>query len=73
MFKKNNKVKKQIHLYSNPKLYNDFKENVRQLNKATNEEFTISEILRTCIYKFNNSTEFQKLIISNIKYGGAEL
>ena len=35
MITKNNKVKKQIHLYSNPKLYNEFKENVKQLNKTT--------------------------------------
>ena len=70
---KNRKGKSQIHLYSNSKLYNDFKENVKQLNKSTDKDLTISEILRVCIYKFNNSAEFQKLIISNIKYGGVEL
>lgn len=73
MITKNRKGKSQIHLFSSEKLYNDFKENVKQINKATDKDVTISEILRTCIYKFNNSAEFQKLIISNIKYGGAEL
>ena len=67
---KNGKVKSQIHLYSNPKLYGDFKESINQLNNTTGKNYGISEIIRACMVRFSNSPEFQKMIISTINAKG---
>lgn len=63
---KNGKVKSQIHLYSNPKLYEDFKESINQLNNTTGNKYGISEIIRALMLHFSNCPELQQMIISNI-------
>lgn len=49
---KNGDVKSQIHLYCNPKLYNDFKEAVKQYNRSENTDNSISEIIRELMKGF---------------------
>ena len=53
MYKNNNeKLKSQIHLYCNPKLYKDFKEAVKQYNKDENTDTTISGLIRDFMADF---------------------
>lgn len=66
---KNGNAKSQIHLYSNPKLYGDFKETIKEVNTNTGNDFGISEILRACMHEFCRSADFQQLVISNIGGG----
>lgn len=78
MFKnKDGKVKSQLHLYCNPKLYNDFKNAVKQYNETAKDSTTISEVIRVLMMEFiNNSSnnsnfnaEFMEMINNN--KGGA--
>ena len=69
---KNGKVKSQIHLYSNPKLYGDFKEAINQLNNKFGKSYGISEIIRALMIQFSNSPELQQMIISTIDGATAE-
>lgn len=49
---KNGKLRSQIHLYCNPELYKEFKEAVKQYNKAGNTDISISEIIRVLMADF---------------------
>ena len=61
--RKNGKERSQIHLYSNPKLYKDFKEAVKQYNEAGNTDISISEVIR----------ELMRDFIKKYSNGGADL
>jgi len=69
---KNGKVKSQIHLYSNPKLYGDFKEAINQLNNKFGKSYGISEIIRALMLQFSNCPELQQMIIRTIDGATAE-
>ena len=69
---KNGEVRNQIHLYTEPKVYNEFKECIKQLKETTGNNYGISEIIRTCIIEFTKSAEFQQKIISNIDGASAD-
>ena len=70
-------VKSQMHLYCNPKLYNEFKKAVKQYNKTAKNKISISEVTRVLMREFiNNSSnnpnfnaEFEEL--ANNNKGGA--
>lgn len=69
---KNGNEKSQIHLYSNPKLYGDFKDSIKQLNNATGKSYGISEIIRALMLHFTLTPELQQIIISNIDGANAD-
>ena len=49
---KNGKLRSQLHLYCEPKLYKDFKEAVQQYNRTGNTDISISEIIREFMKEF---------------------
>lgn len=64
---KNGKVNSQIHLYSTPKLYNDFKEAVKQFNNTDENNYSISEILRVFMLIFTKNPTIRSIISKEIK------
>ena len=52
-------VKSQIHFYSEEKLYNEFKEAIKEYNSENKDNLTISEALRFFIYQFANGYTMQ--------------
>lgn len=50
--KSNGEVKSQLHLYCNSKLYDEFKQAVKQYNKDGNTDTTISELIRDFMADF---------------------
>lgn len=45
-------VRSQLHLYCEPKLYNEFKEAVKQYNETGNTDISISELIREFMKEF---------------------
>lgn len=59
---KDGSLKSQIHLYSTPKLYDDFKEAVKQFNNTNESNYSISEILRVLMYVFTKYQTHRNII-----------
>ena len=59
---KDGSLKSQIHLYSTPNLYGDFKQSVKQFNSKTGNNCSMSEILRVLMHLFATRNQFQSMV-----------